>query len=117
MVPNAYLPEDKWREEKRHLGRQRMGKHNIDYWIWNRIKTTKCDINNQEGEIKNQEGEIKTRPWGYIGGDNKGYDQLLAIPGANDRDSHGTFPFWGTYGNVGPFGATESIKEGSPHFE
>lgn len=52
---------------------------------------------------------INTHPIGYIGADNMGLDQAIALPGARNRDSHGTYPFPGTWRKVGPFGATERV--------
>jgi hypothetical protein len=45
----------------------------------------------------------------YIGGDNKGLDQILALPGGTNRDSHASYPFPGLYKDIGPTGASEQI--------
>jgi hypothetical protein len=51
-----------------------------------------------------------THPLAFIGGDNKGSDQILAMPGGKNRDSHGTYPFPGIYKSVGALNATEMIS-------
>ena len=59
--------------------------------------------------VDDQETEINTHPFCYIGGDNKGLDQIMQLPGGTNRDSHGSYPFTGMYKNIGPAGATEQI--------
>lgn len=59
------------------------------------------------------QGRLATHPIGYIGGNNKGTDELLQIwprfQRSYNRDSHGTYPFPGTWRKVGPVDATEKI--------
>lgn len=58
-------------------------------------------------------GRLATHPIGYIGGNDKGMDELLqARPrflGSLNRDSHGIYPFPGVWRKVGPLDATEKI--------
>lgn len=58
-------------------------------------------------------GRLATHPVGYIGGNNKGTDELLhfwpRFGRSFNRDSHGTYPFPGTWRKVGPLDATEKI--------
>jgi len=54
--------------------------------------------------------EEEMHPLGFIGGDNKGLDQLISKPGGTNRDSHGTYPFPGLYKMIGPLGASEEIR-------
>lgn len=60
------------------------------------------------------DGRLATHPIGYIGGDNLGPDELLAIRprfrGAYNRNSGATYPFPATWQTVGPMGATESVR-------
>ncbi len=94
--PNVYLPPDSW-EAKVNRGRQeRVG----EKWIWEQTRKKALD----------ETGKINTHPIGYIGGDNKGLDQILTMPGGKNRDSHGTYPFPGTYKGIGSLGATEDIS-------
>ncbi|MGH7600458.1 MAG: hypothetical protein ACREOI_29235 [bacterium] len=55
---------------------------------------------------------LNTHPIGYIGADNIGLDQLIALPGGRNRNSHGTYPFPGVWKRVGPAGATERVADG-----
>jgi hypothetical protein len=59
-------------------------------------------------------GRLATHPIGYIGGNNKGPDELIQLwprfQGSYNRNSHGTYPFPGKWQGVGPLGATEGIS-------
>jgi hypothetical protein len=55
------------------------------------------------------ERELNTHPVAFIGGDSKGLDLLLGLPGARSRDSHATYPLHGTYTEVAPGGTAEEI--------
>ena len=58
-------------------------------------------------------GRLATHPVAYIGGNNKGTDELLQFwprfQRSYNRDSHGTYPFPGVWRKVGPLDATEKI--------
>ena len=60
------------------------------------------------------DGRLASHPIGYIGGNNKGPDELThawpRFQGSYNRNSHGTFPFSGTWQGVGPVGATEQLS-------
>ncbi|MGD2295297.1 MAG: hypothetical protein PVF22_05620, partial [Candidatus Aminicenantes bacterium] len=96
--PNVYLPEKGWKENINWLDKKRVG----EFWI--RGMTRKLAYEDEA------EQRINTHPVGYIGGDNRGYDQILALPGPKNRDSHGTYPFPGVYKSVGPAEASEKIS-------
>jgi hypothetical protein len=51
----------------------------------------------------------------YIGGDNKGIDQLIATPGGSNQDSHASYPFPGLYKNIGPGGSAEAVGHTFDH--
>jgi hypothetical protein len=57
---------------------------------------------------------LSTHPIGYIGGNNRGPDELTSVLprfGAGyNRNAHGTYPFPGTWQAVGPLGSTEQIS-------
>ncbi len=59
-------------------------------------------------------GRLATHPVGYIGGDNLGPDELLAVRPrfrkAFNRNSGATYPFPATWQTIGPMGATESVR-------
>ena len=58
-------------------------------------------------------GRLATHPIGYIGGNNKGWDEVMQLVPrfykSYNRDSHGTYPFPGVWREVGPVEATEKI--------
>lgn len=59
-------------------------------------------------------GALATHPIGYIGGNNKGPDELLAVwprfQRSYNRNGHGTYPFPGTWQHVGPLSSTEQLS-------
>jgi hypothetical protein len=59
------------------------------------------------------EGRLATHPVVYIGGNNKGPDELMKLVprfrGSYNRNGHGSYPFAGTWQGVGPLGATEQM--------
>jgi hypothetical protein len=58
-------------------------------------------------------GRLATHPIGYVGGNSRGLDELLAqwprFQGSFNRNSHGTYPFPGTWRAIGPVGASEKV--------
>lgn len=58
-------------------------------------------------------GRLATHPLVFIGGDHKGPAELLAIVprfgSSFGRNSHGSYPFPGTWQTVGPLGMTEQV--------
>jgi len=92
------VPREQW---KREINR-RVSERFQEREIWHAIRHL--------AYVDKEETVINTHPLGYIGADNKGFDQALAKPGGKNRDSHGTFPFPGRYHNIGPAGATEQIS-------
>jgi hypothetical protein len=101
-IPNAYAPREEWRRQADSIGVDLSGeelfRRYIRHMAWRDAAET----------------EVNTHPIGYIGADNKGYDQLLASPGGKNRDSHGTYPVVGLFKDIGPAGASEAI---SNHFD
>ena len=101
--PNVYIPKEEWEQEIRNLEKDRRGKP----WIWKKIRSL---------AYKNaEESEINTHPFGYIGGDCRGYEQILSTPGEKNRDSHGNFPFPGIYRETGPANSSEKISASVDH--
>jgi opacity protein-like surface antigen len=101
--PNVYKPKNKWNQDIRTLEKNRNGKS----WIWEKIRYLAF----KDAE----EREINTHPFGYIGGDCRGYEQILSTPGGTNRDSHGNYPFSGIYREVGPANSSEKIKANIDH--
>lgn len=95
--PNAYLPRNEWKESVNRRSPQWLQEDEI----WKAIR--------RMAYVDDEETEVNTHPFGYIGADNKGFDQAMAAPGGKNRNSHGTFPFPGRYRSIGPAGATEQI--------
>lgn len=64
--------------------------------------------------LRAEGGALATHPIGYIGGNNKGPDELTTLwprfGGSFNRNGHGTYPFAGRWRGVGPVGATEQVS-------
>lgn len=96
--PNVYESHDVWEKNVKGRTQSRFGEDEI----WQKIR--------QLAYVDDDETVVNTHPFGYIGADNKGFDQALTTPGGKNRDSHGTYPFPGRYIGIGPAGATEQIS-------
>ena len=101
--PNVYQPRDKWNTELENTKEE----HKDEEWIWKQIR--------KRAYWDKDEKRINTHPIGFIGGDNKGVDQLLKPPGDSNRVSNGTYPFQGLYKNVGQGGAAEQMSQPFDH--
>ena len=104
-VPNAYAPRAEWESE---AGRSSEGSGD-ETWVRQVIR--------RRAWADETETRVNTRPIAWIGGDNKGLDQLLSGPGGTNRDSHGTYPMPGLYKEIGATGATENLAEHFDHRE
>lgn len=101
--PNVYIPKEEWEQEIKNLEKDRRGKP----WIWKKIRSM---------AFKDaDESEINTHPFGYIGGDCRGYEQILSTPGEKNRNSHGNYPFPGIYRETGPANSSEKISASVDH--
>ncbi len=96
--PNAYLPRAEWEEQVETTQEEGVGQKQI----W-KLTRRRCFLDDEETLIN-------THPVCFIGGDNKGFDQVLAKPGGTNRDSHATYPFPGLYKDIGPGGASEQVS-------
>ena len=123
--PNVYQLREEWETEIEEIKEKRqqkweteikekcLGEENIkekrfgEEWIWELVRHRA--YRDKDGKI------INTHPIGFIGGDNKGIDQLMNFPGDLNRVSNGTYPFSGLYKNVGPLGAAEQISKPFNH--
>ena len=101
--PNVYQPREEWEREIENTNEERYK----EKWIWEEVR--------YRAYWNNNETIINTHPIGFIGGDNKGTDQLLKPPGDSNRVSNGTYPFSGLYKNVGQAGAAEQISRRFDH--
>jgi hypothetical protein len=96
--PNAYLPREEWEAQVDSITPEFAGQK----WVWSELR--------RRVWADDAETVINTHPLGYIGGDNKGTDQILRMPGGSNRDSHATYPFAGLYKDIGPAGASEDLR-------
>jgi hypothetical protein len=96
-APNVYAPRAEWEAQLARHPQDRLGEKEILREVRERAY--------EDGD----ERVPNTHPIAFIGGDSKGPELLLAAPGARNQDSHATYPFHGTYTEVGPGGATEDI--------
>jgi hypothetical protein len=96
--PNVYAPRAEWEAEVERATEHVSG----EKWIWRQLR--------RRAWVDDAETVVNTHPFGYIGADNKGTDQLLAMPGGKNRDSHATYPFAGLYKDIGPAGASEQVS-------
>ena len=101
--PNVYLPKMEWQQEIKSLEKDRRGKS----WICRKIRSL--------AYRDAKETEINTHSFGYIGGNCRGYEQILSPPGKTNRDSHGNYPFPGIYREVGPANSSEQISARIDH--
>ena len=101
--PNVYQSREEWETELENTREERVEEE----WIWKQVR--------YRAYWDDDETIINTHPIGFIGGDNKGTDQLLEPPGNSNRVSNGTYPFLGLYKNVGPAGAAEQISKRFDH--
>ncbi len=95
--PNVYQPREDWEAEIDNRIEKRFGENDL-------LRKIRYRAYVDEDEIR-----INTHPFVYMGGDNKGLDQIMQMPGGTNRDSHGSYPFSGMYKDIGPAGATEQI--------
>ena len=97
--PNVYQSQEEWEREFENTRAERREED----WFWRKVR--------YYAYWDDDETRINTHPIGFIGGDNKGTDQLLKHPGGSNRVSNGTYPFPGLYKNIGQAGATEQISQ------
>ena len=79
--PNVYQSKEAWQREMNERIEQRFGENDL-------LKKIRY-----RAYIDDAETQINTHPFIYIGGDNKGLDQIMQMPGGTNRDSHGSYPF------------------------
>jgi hypothetical protein len=104
-LPNAYAPRPDWEAQVGEIPRE----HGDEEWFWRVIRN--------RAWADGAESRVNTHPVAWIGGDNKGLDQLLSPPGGTNRDSHGSYLMPGLYKEIGATGATENIAERFDHRE
>ncbi len=98
LDPDVYQAREEWREEIENREPELVGER----WMWRRTR--------QMAYRSEAEERVNTHPLVYIGGDNKGLDQLLRPPGGVSQDGHASFPSPGLWKDVGPAGVTEAVS-------
>jgi hypothetical protein len=96
--PNVYLPRDQWDKQRDAMTIDRFGERNI----WDQIR--------KQAYLDDEETKLNTHPVIFIGGDNRGLQQLIAAPTRLGRASHGSYPFVALYKDVGPGGTGELVE-------
>jgi hypothetical protein len=102
-TPNVYRDREMWEAEADALLAEKV----TEDWLWRRIR----HVAYQDDD----ETLVNTHPIVYIGGDNKGIDQLIASPGGSNQDSHASYPFPGLYKDIGPGGSGEAVGHPFDH--
>lgn len=96
--PNVYLPREEWEKQRDALKAERFGEKEI----WTQLR--------RQAYLDDAETKINTHPVIFIGGDNRGLQQLIAKPTRLGRASHGSYPLVGLYRDVGPGGTGELVQ-------
>ncbi len=98
FFPNVYLPRDEWQKQVDNAEPERFGEKKI----WEQVRN--------QVYMNEEETEFNHHPLIFIGGDNRGLQQLIAKPTRLGRASHGSYPFPGLYKDVGPQGTGELVQ-------
>ena len=98
MKPNLYAPRAEWEREIATLREERVGEREV----WRQIR--------RQAYLDEAETRLNLHPIVFIGGDNRGLQQLLAKPSRLGRASHGSYPFPGLYKDVGPQATGELVS-------
>jgi hypothetical protein len=98
MTPDVYAPRADWERQVAALRQERVGEHGI----WRQIR--------RQAYLDDEETLLNLHPIVFIGGDNRGLQQLIAAPSRLGRASHGSYPFPGLYKDVGPQNTGELVR-------
>jgi hypothetical protein len=90
MTPDVYAVTADWEREVKSLREERVGEREI----WRQIR--------RQAYLDEAETKLNLHPIVFIGGDNRGLQQLLTASSRLGRASHGSYPFPGLYKDVGP---------------
>jgi hypothetical protein len=90
MTPNIYAPRADWEKEMKGMREERIGETEI----WRQIR--------RQAYLDDAETKLNQHPIVFIGGDNRGLQQLISSSTRLGRASHGSYPFPGLYKDVGP---------------
>jgi hypothetical protein len=90
LTPNVYGPRADWEKEIKGMREERIGEREI----WRQIR--------RQAYLDDAETKLNQHPIVFIGGDNRGLQQLISASMRLGRASHGSYPFPGLYKDVGP---------------
>jgi hypothetical protein len=90
LTPNVYAPRAGWETEIKGLREERIGEREM----WRQIR--------RQAYLDDAETKLNQHPIVFIGGDNRGLQQLISSSTRLGRASHGSYPFPGLYKDVGP---------------
>ncbi|PYO63241.1 MAG: hypothetical protein DMD28_02785, partial [Gemmatimonadetes bacterium] len=98
MTPDVYAPPAEWERQMKGLRQERVGEREV----WRQIR--------RQAYLDEAETKLNLHPIVFIGGDNRGLQQLIASPSRLGRASHGSYPFPGLYKDVGPQNTGELVS-------
>jgi hypothetical protein len=98
MTPDIYAPRAEWERQLKALREERVGERQV----WRQIR--------RQAYLDDTETKLNLHPIVFIGGDNRGLQQLVTAPSRLGRASHGSFPFPGLYKDVGPGNTGELVS-------
>src|SRR6266550_4002019 len=98
LAPDVYAPRAEWERQVKTLREERVGEREV----WRQIR--------RQAYLDEAETKLNLHPIVFIGGDNRGLQQLIATPSRLGRASHGSYPFPGLYKDVGPQNTGELVS-------
>lgn len=98
LTPDVYAPRAEWERQLKALREERVGERGV----WRQIR--------RQAYLDEAETQLNSHPIVFIGGDNRGLQQLIAAPSRLGRASHGSYPFPGLYKDVGPQNTGELVS-------
>lgn len=98
LTPDVYAPRAEWERQVGKLRQERVGEREI----WGQVR--------RQAYLDEAETHLNLHPVVFIGGDNRGLQQLIAAPTRLGRASHGSYPFPGLYKDVGPSNTGELVR-------
>ena len=98
VTPDVYAPRAEWEQQLKALREERVGEREV----WRQIR--------RQAYLDEAETRLNLHPIVFIGGDNRGLQQLIAMPSRLGRSSHASYPFPGLYKDVGPQNTGELVS-------
>lgn len=95
--PNVYASRAEWTQQVKLLPPDRRGADLIAATV------------RRNAYVDRAESGLNLHPFVFIGGNDRGFGQILHAPTRLGRSSHASYPFPGLYKGIGPAGSGESI--------